>query len=141
MKVDLRINGSATVWDDWGLRMGEGFLDALTEPLSIKPYVENESRLEHGKRIVVDSNPKIESRDLELDFTITGVDEDDFRKKRDDFFFSVIYRGNVDIQVPALGSETYHLVYLGKGGEYGLSPLRNFCHFILKFTEPNPMNR
>ena len=46
---ELKIN-KYSVYDTFGVRMGDGFLDALTEPLTLKENIENESRLEHGKR-------------------------------------------------------------------------------------------
>lgn len=61
MAVELRINGSSTVFQDYGVKMGDDFIDTLTEPLTLKEHIENESRLEHGKRVVVDDNPKFAS--------------------------------------------------------------------------------
>lgn len=78
---ELKIN-KYSVYDTFGVRMGDGFLDALTEPLTLKENIENESRLEHGKRIIVDANPKIASRELLLDFTITGSSKEDFLQKK-----------------------------------------------------------
>lgn len=52
-----------------------------------------------------------------------------------------MYRGNVTIQVPAVSDDTYHLIYRGKGTEYGMNYQRTFCHMVLKFEEPNPMDR
>lgn len=33
----------------FGVRMGDGFLDAICSPLPLKEFVENTSRLEDGK--------------------------------------------------------------------------------------------
>lgn len=78
---ELKIN-KYSVYDTFGVRMGDGFLDALTEPLTLKENIENESRLEHGKRIIVDANPKIASRELLLDFTLPVVPKKTFCKRK-----------------------------------------------------------
>lgn len=90
MAVELRINGSSTVFQDYGVKMGDDFIDTLTEPLTLKEHIENESRLEHGKRVVVDDNPKFASREVLLDFTITGKDKADFKAKRMRFWLKCI---------------------------------------------------
>ena len=50
---------------------GEGFLDSIDAPVPMKDYIENESRLEHGKRIITE-NAKVDSRNFTLEFTIMG---------------------------------------------------------------------
>lgn len=141
MNTDIRINGSSTVFKDWGVRMGDGFIDALTEPLTPKEYIENESRLEHGKRVIVSADDvKFASREVVLDFTIEGKSQEDFFAKKK-LFLAAIYKGNITIEVPAVSDDVYHLVYKGKGGEYGMNVLRTFCHMILKFEEPDPTHR
>lgn len=141
MKGDIRINDSGTAWEDWGVNMGDGFIDALTEPLTPKEYVENESRLEHGKRVVVDDEGiKFASRELTLDFTISGRSPEDLRTKKRRFL-EAMYRGSVTIAVPKVNNEVYHLLYKGKGTEYNLNASRTFCHMVLKFEEPDPSHR
>ena len=49
MTGDLFINGK-DAWGTWGVRMGDGFLDAIDGFNEMKDYIEDESRLEHGKR-------------------------------------------------------------------------------------------
>ncbi len=136
---ELKIN-KYSVYDTFGVRMGDGFLDALTEPLTLKENIENESRLEHGKRIIVDDNPKIASRELLLDFTITGSSKEDFLQKKNSFL-ALMYKGEITLQVPQESPDVYHLIYRGKGTDYGMNAQRTFCHMMLKFVEPNPANR
>lgn len=137
---EIRINGSSTLYKDYGVRMGEGFLDALTEPLDMKDYIENESRLEHGKRIIILDTPRVKSRDVTLDFTICGSSPEDFLKKKNGFL-ALIYGGEITLQVPQVSDDVYYLIYSGKGAEYGMNANRTFCHMMLKFLEPNPMRR
>lgn len=138
MTGELFINGK-DAWDTWGVNMGEGFLDALDAPLQMKDYIEDESRLEHGKRVITD-NAKVDSREITLQFTIEGNSENDYRAKKK-AFQTELEKGAVNIKIPALGSEIYKLVYLGKSISYGLSPDRCFAKVSSKFCEPNPMDR
>ncbi len=126
---------------DWGVKMGDGFLDTLNEPLTPKGPVENESRLENGKRVVLDQNNiKFKSRELTLDFIIEGRSPEEFKEYKRKFL-EVMYRGNVSIQVPQDSDDVYHLIFKGKGTEYSMNYQRTFCHTVLKFEEPNPMDR
>ena len=123
----------------WGVRMGDGFLDAIDGFNEMKDYIEDESRLEHGKRVITD-NAKVDSREITLQFTIEGNSENDYRTKKKSFQ-TELEKGAVNIKVPTLGNEVYKLVYLGKSLSYGLSPDRCFGKVSGKFCEPNPMDR
>ncbi len=123
----------------WGVRMGSGFLDALDGFLPMKDYIENDSRLEHGKRMIT-TNAKVASRDITLEFTIEGNSETDYRTKKR-AFQQELQAGAFTIKVPVLGTDVYHLVYTGKSTSYGLSISRRFGKISAKFTEPNPMDR
>jgi len=138
MTADLIINRKDAL-ETWGVRMGDGFLDAIDGFNEMKDYIENESRLEHGKRVITD-NAKVDSREITLQFTIEGSSEGDYRSKKK-AFQTELEKGAVNIKVPALGDEVYKLVYLGKSISYGLSSDRCFCKISSKFCEPNPMDR
>lgn len=138
MTGDLFINGKDAFYT-WGVRMGDGFLDAIDGFNQMKDYIENESRLEHGKRVITD-NAKVDSREITLQFTIEGSSESDYRSKKKSFQ-AELEKGAVNIKVPVLGSEVYKLVYLGKSISYGLSCDRRFGKVSSKFEEPNPMDR
>ena len=135
MTGDLLINGK-DAFSTWGVRMGDGFLDAIDGFNEMKDYIENESRLEHGKRVITD-NAKVDSREITLQFTIEGSSETDYRAKKK-AFQTELEKGAVNIKVPVLGSEVYKLVYLGKSVSYGLSLDRCFGKVSSKFEEPNP---
>lgn len=138
MTGDLLINGK-DAWSTWGVRMGDGFLDTIDGFNEMKDYIENESRLEHGKRVITD-NAKVDSREITLQFTIEGSSENDYRSKKKSFQ-TELEKGAVNIKVPVLGNEVYKLVYLGKSVSYGLSLDRCFGKVSSKFEEPNPMDR
>lgn len=138
MTGDLFINGK-DAWNTWGVRMGDGFLDAIDSFNEMKDYIEDESRLEHGKRLITE-NVRVSSREITLQFTIEGNSENDYRTKKKSFQ-EELEKGNVNIKVPILGNEIYRLVFLGKSISYGLSPDRCFGKVSSKFCEPNPTNR
>lgn len=138
MTSELFINGR-DAWEAWGVNMGEGFLDALDAPLPMKDYIEDESRLENGKRVDT-GYAKVASRDITLGFTITGTSESDYRSKKS-AFQSELQKGSFTIKVPVLGAHTYRMIYTGKSISYGLSLGRSFGRFTMKVTEPNPADR
>lgn len=138
MTGDLFINGK-DAFSTWGVRMGDAFLDSIDGFNQMKDYIENESRLEHGKRVITD-NAKVDSREITLQFTIEGRSESDYRMKKK-AFQTELEKGTVNIKIPALGSEIYKLIYLGKSLSYGLSYDRCFGKVSSKFCEPNPMDR
>ncbi len=135
---ELLINGE-NAYTTWGVRMGEGFLDVLGASSPMKEFIENKSRLEHGKRVII-NDPKIDEREITLSFTIEGNSQSDYQAKKK-AFFEELYKGVVDIQVPANSNEIYHLIYLGKSVAYAQSLNRTFGKISAKFNEPNPANR
>ena len=135
---DLLIN-TQDAYTTWGVRMGEGFLDVLGASSPMKEFIENKSRLEHGKRVII-NDPKIDDREITLSFTIEGNSQSDYQAKKK-AFFEELYKGVVDIQVPANSNEIYHLIYLGKSVAYAQSLDQTFGKISAKFNEPNPANR
>ncbi|GAA6434489.1 hypothetical protein K140096H11_29830 [Bacteroides intestinalis] len=136
--AELIINNKDAL-KEWGVRMGNSFFDVLGAPVSLKEFIENKSRLEHGKEVVVKS-PKLDERELALTFTIQGSSPEDYQRKKK-AFSEELYKGAVDIQVPDNSSDIYHLVYLGKSVSYAQSLDRTFGKITSKFCEPNPSIR
>lgn len=135
--ADLIINGY-DAFEEWGVKMGDGFLDNLGGFVPMKAYIENSSRLEHGKRVMV-KNARVDSREVTLGFTIEGENPGDFILKKKSFQAELM-KGNVNVQVPSRGELCYRLVYL-RGMSYAQSIDGCFCKVSVKFDEPNPMNR
>ncbi len=136
--ADLLINGQ-DAFLTYGVRMGDKFLDALGAPSSLKEPIENESRASHGKQIL-GTSAKVASRQINLEFTITGTSPEDFNAKKA-AFYSALYQGWMTISVPANNNHVYKLWYLGTSPTYAQSRDRCFCRVMLKFEEPNPMDR
>lgn len=77
---DLLIN-TQDAYTTWGVRMGEGFLDVLGASSPMKEFIENKSRLEHGKRVII-NNPKVDEREITLSFAIEGSSRSDYQSKK-----------------------------------------------------------
>ena len=58
--ADLLINGR-DAYKTWGVRMGDKFLDIAWCIITYERICENKSRLEHGKRVII-NNPKIDEQ-------------------------------------------------------------------------------
>lgn len=139
MKGELFINGK-DAWNEWGVTMGNNFFDAIDAPAPKKEYIKNDSRMEDGVRYA-DFVPKTASRQFSLHFTIKGVSEADYRKKKN-AFIAELEMGTVEMTIPCLDANVvYRLKYLGSGISYGLSRDRKFGTFASKFEEPNPKDR
>ena len=82
--ADLLINGR-DAFQVWGVRMGDNFLNSLGASVPMKEFIENKSRLEHGKRIIA-TTPKLDEREITLAFTIEGNSQSDYQTKKIAFF-------------------------------------------------------
>lgn len=67
---EFYINGK-DCYTTWGISMDTSSLSSLMTPPPLKEFIENKSRLEHGKR-VLSSNPKINERNITLTFNLTA---------------------------------------------------------------------
>ena len=127
--ADLLINGKDAL--KMGVRMGDGFINSLLIPFPIKDYIENESRLEHGKRIEF-NNLKKDSREVTLMFNIEGNNFEDFRTKLKDFE-AILYRGKVEIEVPKYKAK--HILTYRRCNNLNRSFSNLFCSILVRFTE------
>ena len=137
MRSDLSINGK-DAFDTWGVNMGDNFLNALLTPPPVKEYCENKSRLEDGKRTVLD-NKRIDEREITLTFTIQGENQNDYILKYK-AFMEEMSSGLVSINVPVLGDDIYR-VYYKNAVSYAMSLDRTFSKISMKVCEPNPSLR
>jgi len=134
-QMEMKINGRDAL--EMGIRMGEGFFSAIEGPLPMKDYIENNSRLEHGKQVIY-ANPKFADREVILPFTVVGRDERDFQSKLK-AFENILYNGLVEIYLPVT-DKTYRLVYL-RSQTYALNLNRTVCNVAVKFNEHQPNRR
>lgn len=134
---ELIINGK-DAYQEWRVRMGEGFLDTLNGYYPLKEYITNNDRTQDGVQYF--GAPKVNERSLTLNFTIEGSDKDDFIVKNR-AFAEMMRKGDVTIQVPADRPDVYHLKYTGKSCTFARNVERTFAKIGLAFIEPNPTNR
>ena len=126
-------------YDYYHVRMGQGFIDALEGGVSLKDIIENNSRLEDGVRMIV--NTKMDKRTFTLKFNIHGNTRSQFMANKK-FFEAMLLKGLVSIKVnDADHPDYYHLVYTGKSVTYNHSYGGKFGIWTAQFTEPNPANR
>lgn len=132
MIKNATINGKSL--STWGAALMSGTVEALLTPAPMKEYIKNESRLEHGER-VIPNLAKVASRELQLPFLIEGNSPTDYLNKYMSFV-EELYKGIIALQIPELG-KTYNLLYLssGKYGSYGSCRGK----IVVKFKEPIPV--
>lgn len=136
MRNNIYINGEEA-FATYGVVMGTGFIDALEGGCPLKDPIENDSRREHGVRMLVST--RLNKRTVTLKFNIHGESREEYlaNKRR---FEGVLLGGIVDIRI-AGRDETYHLVYSGKSVTYHHSYNGVFGTWTASFTEPDPSNR
>lgn len=136
MLGDLYINNQ-DAWGQWKVAMGDGFIENILLPAGNKDFIENESRLEHGKRVIT-TNPKVASRDVTLTFNIHGDTTAGYLTNYA-AFVAVLQAGAVKIRVPTINM-TFNLIYK-KSTSFALGRSRKNSKLVVKFEEPNPMDR
>nr|DAX85461.1 MAG TPA: tail protein [Caudoviricetes sp.] len=136
--ADLLINGKDALIE-WGVRMGDGFLDTINGYYPLKDYITNNDRLADGVQYA-GIIPKANERNLTLTFTMEGVSAADFTTKNHKFI-EELRKGNVIILIPEDSPNVYHLKYTGRNCTFARNTDRTFAKIGLAFIEPNPTNR
>ena len=141
---DLKIKGTTDQtfkdgYDYYHVRMGQGFIDVLENGVQLKEHIENDSRLEHGVRMLVTT--KVDKRTISLKFNIHGATKAAYMTNKR-AFETMLLQGMVTIKVnDSNHPDYYHLVYTGKSVSYNHSYNGRFGIFTAQFIEPNPNNR
>lgn len=135
---DLLINGSDAYAK--GIAMGDDFLENILSPSSLKSFVENDDPTKNGKEVIYPQTPKLASRDLTLTFTIFGNTTTEHLTNYKNFI-ALLQKGEISLSIPALGTEVYHLTYVGDSGSYMIEADRLASRLTVKFNEPNPADR
>ena len=136
MLGDLYIN-SQDAWSQWKVAMGDSFIENLLLPAGNKGFIENESRLENGKRVIT-TNPKVASRDVTLTFNIHGDTTTEYLSNYA-AFVAVLQAGAVKIRVPAINM-VFNLIYK-KANSFNIGRARMDSSLAVKFEEPDPTDR
>lgn len=136
MKDELYINGK-DAYTTWGISMDDTALSSLMTPAPNKEFIENKSRLEHGKR-VISSNPKKDDRNLTLQINLTASDKDTFFARYNSFC-NELDTGVLEIRTKYQPDVLYRTIYLSC--QQFSQFMQGIGKFVLKLNEPNPSNR
>ena len=137
MKGHAYIN-KKDIFTTWGAVLAKGTYEALLKPAPNKGLIQNKSRLEHGKVIVMNNNVcKTDERDISFSIWICGDSQKDYLEKYKSFI-DEITSGIVMLNIPILGA-TFKLTYLSCSnyGDYGLTKGK----LTLKMNEANTKDR
>ena len=132
----LYINGN-DAYTTWGISLSDTAMSALMTPPAPKDRITNESRLEHGRRVIND-NPKKAAREVTLDMHMTAASSADFLT-RYAAFCSVLADGQLNITTAYQPNVTYKMLYVSctQYSEF----LFKVAKFSLRLLEPNPNDR
>ena len=133
---ELYINGY-DAYTTWGVSLDMTGLSALMTPAPIKGFVQNESRLEHGKRVIA-TQPRKASRDITLTVNMTAATEGSFLT-RYAAFCGVLQTGTLNIKTRYQAGVVYKCIY--NSCQQFTELHRGIAKLVLKLTEPNPNDR
>lgn len=136
MKGELYINGK-DAYQTWGISMDDTSLSELMTPPANKAFIENESRLQHGKRVVT-ANPKLDQRNLTLQINLTATTETQFFARYSGFCRELA-TGVLHIKTKYQPGVVYKTIYLSCSQFSQF--MRGIGKFSLKLCEPNPADR
>lgn len=137
MKEKLIINGE-NADEKWGISLGEFSLSELMTPPANKAFIENESRLQHGKQILV-ANPKVEARNLTLQLNLTAATKSAFFDKYNLFCKEVLATGVLNIETGYQEGVVYKTIYVSCSQFSQF--MQGIAKFSLKLIEPDPSDR
>ena len=137
MKEKLIINGE-NADEKWGISLGESSLSELMTPRANKEFIENESRLQHGKQILV-ANPKVEARNLTLQLNLTAATKSAFFDKYNLFCKEVLATGVLNIETGYQEEVVYKTIYVSCSQFSQF--MQGIAKFSLKLIEPDPSDR
>ena len=112
---ELFINGK-DAYTTWGISMDDTALSALMTPAPNKEFIENKSRMEHGKRVIT---------------------ADPFA--RYDSFCNELDKGILEIKTKYQPNIVYRTIYISCNQFSQF--MQGIGKFVLKLNEPNPNNR
>lgn len=135
-KGELHINGQ-DAYTTWGISFDQTALSTLMTPSPNKAYIENKSRLEDGKRVIV-HNPKVDERSVTLTFNLTAKNEDEFFTRYNSFC-EELKNGYIEIKTKYQENVVYRMVY--ESCTQFSQLIREIAKFSLKLTEPDPTDR
>ncbi|MFV0536841.1 MAG: hypothetical protein ACK5M3_05635 [Dysgonomonas sp.] len=134
MKDELYINGK-DAWLTWGVYLEDGSEEKLLLPPPNKEYIENKSRSQPGKQIIL-RNPQPDERDVQVVFCISARDRKDYMRKYR-LFVNALKNGLIAFKVTSI----YTVFQFTTTSFTNLSFFNRLGKLSVKFNEPNPSNR
>lgn len=125
---------------DYGVSLSETAVSKLMTPAPNKDHTENESALQHGKRVMRDTTAvKKKERNISLELNIYGKNQTDFLYNYGNFCNNILDKGFFDIKTIYVPNTVYRLTYLDctQFEEFRLE----LGKFVLNVNEPDPTNR
>ena len=124
----------------WGIVFDSSSISSLMTPAAMKEYIENNSRTEHGKRVVTNADlAKLDARSVTLTFSLCAKSENDFFTKYAAFCDEIQATGEIKIILSVRPNVAYRLLY--KSCSQFTQYNNRLAKFSLKCEEPNPKNR
>ena len=136
MVGELYIN-SKDAYSTWGISLTSNSISALMTPAPNKSFIENKSRLEHGKRVIT-TNPKVDERNVTLELQLTAKSETEFFNRYESFC-EELATGSLNIRTKYQPTITYKMLYLSCNQFSQF--MRGIGKFTLKLCEPKPTDR
>lgn len=136
MKEELYINGK-DAYITWGMSMDDTALSELMTPPSNKAFVENESRRQHGKRVLI-ADPRLSERNVTLQINLTASNEKQFLERYSSFC-KELATGALKIETKYQPGVVYKTIY--QSCSQFSQFMRGIGKFVLKLSEPNPNDR
>lgn len=136
MKGELYIN-SKDAYLQWGISLDDTSLSNLMTPAPNKAFIENESRMEHGKQ-VINANPRVQDRSLTLQINLVAGSEKEFFERYSSFC-EELATGVLNIETKYQPGVVYRTLY--QSCSQFSQFMRGLGKFSLKLIEPNPKNR
>lgn len=124
----------------WGIVFDSSAISALMTPAAMKPYIENSSRTEHGKRVVTNETlAKLDARTVNLTFCLCANSEDLFFTRYSAFCDEIQATGKINIVISSQPNVVYRLLY--KSCTQFTQYNNRLAKFNLKCEETNPKDR
>ena len=135
--MDITINGK-NAKTTWGIVFDSSSISALMVPASVKDYIENDSRLEHGRRVIT-NNVKVDARtNIQLTFSLYASSETEFFSRYDSFC-AELEAGTLNIIISSRPTVVYKCLY--KSCKQFTQYNNRLARFSLTVIEPNPKDR
>lgn len=134
--MNVKINGY-DARKTWGIVFDSTSISALMTPAPMKDYIENSSRLEHGKHVLT-NDTKVDARSITLSFSLIARNETEFFS-RYNAFCNELEKGTIIIELSIMNGVIFKCIY--KSCSQFTQYNNKLARFSLKIEEPNPKDR